>query len=128
MTAIYFFVTAAVIIRSGPLASPVFACGISAISAPAARRDPDDVHVSACAAASGVDAIVTGDNDLSALKSFKDIPILDGGKAAEITTQIAGCDFGLPFMGVCAIIDSRTGIDEICHNSLSGKSKKRSSG
>ena len=43
---------------------------------PAALRDPDDVHVLACAVASAADAIVTGDNDLLALKKFEGIPII----------------------------------------------------
>ena len=43
---------------------------------PAELRDPDDVHVLACAAAAEADAIVTGDKDLLSLKSFAGIPIL----------------------------------------------------
>jgi putative PIN family toxin of toxin-antitoxin system len=43
---------------------------------PAALRDPDDVHVVACAVAASADAIVTGDDDLLALEQFEGIPII----------------------------------------------------
>jgi len=39
-------------------------------------RDPDDLHVLACAVGASADAIVSGDHDLLALKSFQGIPIL----------------------------------------------------
>jgi putative PIN family toxin of toxin-antitoxin system len=45
----------------------------STVPIPAALRDPDDIHLLACAMTSGADAIVTGDNDLLALKSFGEI-------------------------------------------------------
>jgi putative PIN family toxin of toxin-antitoxin system len=48
-------------------------------------RDADDVHVLACAAAAEAGAIVTGDLDLLALKSFHGIPIMT---AAEILQQL----------------------------------------
>lgn len=44
---------------------------------PPALRDPDDVHVLACAVAAPADAIVTGDDDLLALKEFEGIPIIE---------------------------------------------------
>lgn len=47
------------------------------MTAPAALRDPDDVHVLACAVAAPADAIVTGDDDLLALKEFEGIPIIE---------------------------------------------------
>ncbi len=53
------------------------------ITAPAELRDPDDVHVLACAVAAEADAIVTGDKDLLALKSFAGIPILRVREALE---------------------------------------------
>ena len=48
----------------------------AAISAPAALRDPDDIHVLACAMGAGADAIVSGDGDLLVLESFEGIPII----------------------------------------------------
>ena len=50
---------------------------------PAALRDPDDVHVLACAVAAAADAIVTGDNDLLSMKSFEAIPIITVREALE---------------------------------------------
>lgn len=46
------------------------------VAAPARLRDSGDIIVLACAVAAGADAIVTGDDDLLALKSFNGIPIL----------------------------------------------------
>ena len=53
------------------------------ITPPDGLRDPDDVHVLACAVAAEADAIVTGDQDLLALKSFPGIPILKVREALE---------------------------------------------
>jgi predicted nucleic acid-binding protein len=39
-------------------------------------RDPEDIHVLACATGAGANAIVTGDNDLLSMKTFGGIPIL----------------------------------------------------
>ena len=50
---------------------------------PAELRDPDDVHVLACAVTAEADVIVTGDKDLLALKSFAGIPILKVREALE---------------------------------------------
>lgn len=49
----------------------------AALSLPASLRDPDDVHVLACAVAVAADAIVTGDRDLLALGQFENIPIIE---------------------------------------------------
>ena len=50
---------------------------------PAGLRDPDDVHVLACAVSAKADAIVTGDKDLLTLKSFEGIPIIDAAEALK---------------------------------------------
>jgi hypothetical protein len=42
----------------------------------AALRDPDDAAVLACALAARAEAIVSGDDDLHALRSYQGIPIL----------------------------------------------------
>ena len=44
---------------------------------PAELRDPDDLHVLACAVSAQADAIVTGDKDLLSMNSFEGIPIID---------------------------------------------------
>lgn len=53
------------------------------IMPPAELRDPDDVHVLACAVGAEADAIVTGDKDLLTLKFFQDIPIIDAAEALK---------------------------------------------
>jgi len=53
----------------------------ASIVAPAELRDPDDIHVLACAVAAEADAIVTGDKDLLDLESFQGIPILKAQEA-----------------------------------------------
>ena len=55
----------------------------ASIIPPAELRDPNDIHVLACAVASGADIIVTGDKDLLALKMFEGIPILKPREALE---------------------------------------------
>lgn len=49
----------------------------AAMAVPASLRDPDDVHVLACAVAEAADAIVTGDHDLLAMGSFEGIQIIE---------------------------------------------------
>ena len=53
------------------------------IITPPGLRDPDDAHVLACATGIAADAIVTGDKDLLALKSFESIPIITARVALE---------------------------------------------
>ncbi|MBU6411368.1 MAG: putative toxin-antitoxin system toxin component, PIN family, partial [Verrucomicrobia bacterium] len=50
---------------------------------PAELRDPDDVHVLACAVSAEADAIVTGDKDLLAMKTFQGIPIIEASEALK---------------------------------------------
>jgi uncharacterized protein len=54
-----------------------------AIPMPSALRDPDDIHVLACATSICADAIVTGDNDLLSMETFEGIPILSVRQALE---------------------------------------------
>jgi uncharacterized protein len=56
----------------------------AAIPVPAALRDPDDIHVLACAMAAHADAIVSGDKDLLALDSFEGIPIITVSDALKL--------------------------------------------
>lgn len=50
---------------------------------PAELRDPDDVHVLACAVGIKADAIVTGDKDLLAIRSFGGIRIIQAQEALK---------------------------------------------
>ncbi len=50
-------------------------------------RDPDDAAVLACALAARVEAIVSGDDDLRALRTFEGIPILS---PAECIVRMQG--------------------------------------
>ena len=54
-----------------------------AIPVPPALRDPDDIHVLACATGAYADAIVTGDKDLLSMEAFEGIPILTVRQALE---------------------------------------------
>jgi putative PIN family toxin of toxin-antitoxin system len=54
-----------------------------ALSVPSVLRDPDDIHVLACATSARADAIVTGDKDLLSMETFEGIPILTVGQALE---------------------------------------------
>jgi uncharacterized protein len=63
---------AAALIVEGPL-MPV----------PSVLRDPDDIHVLACAIGASANAIVTGDNDLLSMKTFEGIPILTVRQALD---------------------------------------------
>ncbi len=53
------------------------------IMPPAGFRDPDDLHVLACAIGVGADLIVFGDKDLLSLGSFADIPIVAAAEALK---------------------------------------------
>ncbi|MGD0538241.1 MAG: putative toxin-antitoxin system toxin component, PIN family [Verrucomicrobiota bacterium] len=53
------------------------------ISLPPELRDPKDLIVLAAAVAARVDAIVTGDGDLTSLKSFEGIPIMKAREALK---------------------------------------------
>ena len=54
-----------------------------AIPVPSTLRDPDDVHVLACAMGASAIAIVTGDSDLLSMGTFEAIPILTVRQALE---------------------------------------------
>ena len=54
-----------------------------AISVPSGLRDPEDIHVLACARGACADAIVTGDKDLLTMETFEGIPILTVREALE---------------------------------------------
>jgi uncharacterized protein len=54
-----------------------------AIPVPSALRDPDDIHVLACARGASASAIVTGDKDLLSMGTFEGIPILTVRQALE---------------------------------------------
>ena len=54
-----------------------------AIPVPSTLRDPDDIHVLACAAGGRADAIVIGDNDLLSMETFEGIPILTVRQALD---------------------------------------------
>lgn len=56
---------------------------VPAIPAPPSLRDPDDIHVLACAMGASANAIVTGDNDLLSMETFGGIPILTVRQALE---------------------------------------------
>jgi uncharacterized protein len=53
------------------------------IMPPTELRDPDDVHVLACAVGAEADAIVTGDKDLLTLEVFEGIPIIGAAEALK---------------------------------------------
>jgi putative PIN family toxin of toxin-antitoxin system len=46
-------------------------------AAPGVCRDPDDDYLLGCAAAGGVDYLVTGDADLLAVRRYRDVAIVD---------------------------------------------------
>jgi predicted nucleic acid-binding protein len=54
-----------------------------AIPVPSTLRDPDDIHVLACAIGADAHAIVTGDNDLLSMETFQGIPILSVRQALD---------------------------------------------
>lgn len=45
--------------------------------APGVCRDPDDDYLLGCAAAGGADYLVTGDEDLLAVRQYRDVTIVD---------------------------------------------------
>jgi putative PIN family toxin of toxin-antitoxin system len=59
-------------------------CGdVGAVPPVVACRDPDDDQFLAVALASGVSALVSGDDDLLVLHPFQGVPILRAGKFLE---------------------------------------------
>jgi putative PIN family toxin of toxin-antitoxin system len=50
-------------------------------------NDPDDDHVLACALAAKADLIVSGDQDLLTLKSFREIPIVTAAEAVRALSE-----------------------------------------
>ncbi len=54
-----------------------------AIPLPSALRDPDDIHVLACAVGACANAIVTGDLDMRSMETFEGMPILTVRQALE---------------------------------------------
>lgn len=52
-------------------------------------RDPDDDHVLACALAAEATLIVSGDDDLLSLGTFRDIPILPAHEALDLIAAAA---------------------------------------
>jgi putative PIN family toxin of toxin-antitoxin system len=50
---------------------------------PPGLRDPEDIHVLACATGVCASAIVTGDNDLLSMETFEGVPILTVRQALE---------------------------------------------
>jgi putative PIN family toxin of toxin-antitoxin system len=54
-----------------------------AIPVPSTLRDPDDIHVLACAIGADAHAIVTGDNDMLSMETFQAIPILSVRQALD---------------------------------------------
>ena len=63
----------AILVEPQPLPSPV-------------SRDPDDDHVLACALAAEAALIVSGDDDLLSLGTFRDIPIRAAREALDLIT------------------------------------------
>jgi uncharacterized protein len=53
----------------------------AALPLPLELRDPKDLHVLECAVSGEADAIVTGDEDLLIMESFKEIPIMNAREA-----------------------------------------------
>jgi putative PIN family toxin of toxin-antitoxin system len=58
----------------------------------AVRDDPDDNRILECAAAARVDYVVSGDNHLLNLRTFRDIPIVKVADFMEIFEQDEGRD------------------------------------
>lgn len=57
---------------------------------PTVLNDPDDDHVLGCALAAKAELIVSGDQDLLALKLLAGIPIVTAAEAARIVATISG--------------------------------------
>ena len=54
-----------------------------------ASRDPDDDHALALGIAAQVDLIISGDDDLLSLKTFRDIPIVTPAEAVHRIAQLS---------------------------------------
>jgi putative PIN family toxin of toxin-antitoxin system len=68
----------------GKLAKEVTIVSPILLPLPPELRDSNDLHVLACAVTAHADAIISGDEDLLTLQSFKGIPIINASQALRL--------------------------------------------